>query len=92
MSYTFGKPKPEPVQTIVGEKDGKAIYIPVEAKIRFLVHVPEAILAEKTNEEITSAYWEKALREAAANAVLGTVAEGYDIAVVALTELEPSHA
>lgn len=79
---------PEPEQTKVGVKDDKAVYIPVETRIRLLLRVPPelAIPNSAAGDE-----WEPALREAVAASMLGIGIDGYVVDCVAVQEFEPGN-
>lgn len=102
MGYTVGgsellRKLPE---TIVGEKDDAAVYIPVEAKIRLLLRCPARIA--KAGQAIDPADFEPRLRQEAANALVGLgvgdgsvglgVGEGFTVDVACVQEFQPGGA
>ena len=78
-------------QTISGEKDLAAIYVPMETTIRVLLRVPESVSGGKTGDFDASAI-EEPIRQACAAALAGTEAQGFVVDVAAILEFEPGGA
>lgn len=93
MGYTFGGPEllRNRPQTIAGEKDLAALYLPLETTMRVLLRVPESVSGGKTGD-VDPAVFEETTRKACAAALVGVEAQGFVVDVAAILEFEPGGA
>ena len=85
MSYTFGRPRPSPPQTIVGEIPQDKIVVPLITRIKVVARVPDDIAADGGD---LSPDFEPPFRKAIADALVGLESGGFTVVSVAVEQFE----